>query len=93
MAILSPLRDSSLSMGLRFDENLSRFAGYDIDICLLAHSRGTGVFVIDIPMEHRTSSGSGDGFGEAMDYITKKWGQRYPLIYTTYCAIRSTPMT
>lgn len=78
------------SSGLRFDENLDRFHGYDVDLCLEARSRGFKNYVIDLPIEHRTrwASTAGQGaqdFQNAMRYCAEKWHPRgVGPIYTTF---------
>jgi hypothetical protein len=78
------------SSGLRFDENLTRFHGYDADICLEARARGLINYVINVPMIHNSkwnsTKGSGaDDFWQAFQYIQKKWHDRgVNSIRTTY---------
>lgn len=71
------------SSGLRFDEGLDRFHMYDIDVCLQAWERGLKVFVINLPIEHRTKWTAGGGFGEGVEYVKRKWKARVPVIYST----------
>jgi hypothetical protein len=78
------------SSGLRFDEQLNRFHGYDVDICLESWARGLAVYVIDVPMEHRTrwASTVGQGaqdFQAALRYVADKWhGRGVGPIHTTF---------
>lgn len=78
------------SSGLRFDENLKRFHGYDVDICLESRARELAVYVVDVPMEHRTrwASTAGEGandFQNALGYVAGKWHRRgVGMIHTTF---------
>lgn len=79
------------SSGLRFDENLDRFHGYDVDVCLESLGRGFFNFVVDLPMEHRTTwastkrPGGAQDFQNALRYVADKWhGRGVGPIYTTF---------
>lgn len=70
------------SSGIRFDERLPYFHMYGADACLQAAERGLGVFVLDLPMQHRTSWTSGAGLLESERILREKWRSVNP-IYTT----------
>jgi hypothetical protein len=79
------------SSGLRFDEQLDHFHGYDVDICLEAQARGLAVYVVNLPMEHRTRwagtsrPGGAEGFQRSLKYVADKWHKRgVGPIYTTF---------
>jgi hypothetical protein len=79
------------SSGLRFDENLNRFHGYDVDICLESEARGFKNYVINLPMQHRTiwasttRPGGAQDFQNALGYVAQKWHARgVGPIYTTF---------
>lgn len=70
------------SSGLRFDENLTRFHGYDVDLCMEAGARALACYVIYLPMEHRTQwlstsrAGGAQDFQDALGYVSRKWHER-----------------
>ena len=79
------------SSGLRFDEKLDHFHGYDVDICLESEARGLRNYVINLPMQHRTRwagtsrPGGTEGFQRALRYVAGKWHERgVGPIYTTF---------
>lgn len=79
------------SNNLKFDEKLIYFHMYGTDIALQSHEKNLGVYVINIPIEHRTKWTAGKGLGESENYIKKKWilPNKYKTIYTTVGIIES----
>lgn len=70
---------------VRFDEQLTGFHGYDIDICLQARANGLRVVVRPIDVIHRTKTGYGDvdDYLATAAYLSRKWpGQLVPLSYS-----------
>lgn len=71
------------SDNFKFDEGLIYYHMYGTDITLQSHSKDLNVYVLNVPIDHRTKWTSGNGFGESVTYIQKKWHSKYNVIYTT----------
>lgn len=74
---------------LKFDERLLYYHMYGTDISLQSYDRGLNVYVINVPIEHRTKWTAGNGIGESEAYIKKKWINKYNIIHTTVGNIES----
>ncbi len=73
----------------KFDERLTYYHMYGTDIALQSYDRGLNVYVIKVPIEHRTKWTAGNGIGESENYIKKKWINKYNVIHTTVGNIES----
>lgn len=71
------------SNNLKFDENLKLFHMYGEDICLQANDKGLGVYILNVPIIHRSKWTAGPGLKESADYVAKKWRHIFGKIYTT----------
>lgn len=67
----------------KFDENLIYYHMYGTDISLQSYVKDLGVYVINVPIDHRTKWTSGNGFIESTTYIRNKWYGLYEVIHTT----------
>lgn len=76
-------KDTCKNNELRFDENLKYFHMYGEDICLQANDKGLGVYVINVPIDHRSSWAPHSGFYESRDYMIQKWRPKFKAINTT----------
>jgi hypothetical protein len=71
------------SNNLKFDENLKLFHMYGEDICLQANDKGLGVYILNVPILHKSKWTAGPGLGESAAYVAKKWHHKFGKIRTT----------
>jgi hypothetical protein len=80
--------------GLRFDPALPSFHLYAADIILTAQAAGRSTWVVDAPVVHhsRPVVNLGGGYGEAWNYMRRKWRAQLP-IPNLVCPITQSRLT
>jgi len=66
--------------GVSFTNSLSGFHFHGLDICLDAHTKGVGCYVIDFHVTHLGKGETGREFRRAKKNLEAHWGKRFSLL-------------